>query len=180
MRFAKTSRAVRAVVGALCALGLVRCASFTASEQPPIGDASPESSPLVDAPSEAGAYLRTGVMCGSTKARCLVGERCCGTGQGEPSCAADCADAGATYYVFECGQTSDCPDGDECCAGQNGTRLCDGRLAGSSCVPAGNCMVCGETEGGSARLCDPSSNAECHGRTCTLHFDQSNFTACSL
>ena len=184
MRSPRTSRSLRVVLGALCALGLLRCGSFTGSEQPPIGDATSESSPRVDAPadapSEANAYLRTGVICGSKRARCAVGESCCGTGQGEPSCAVDCADAGATFYIFECGQTSDCREGNECCGSQNGTSLCDGRLAGASCVPAGNCRVCGETDGGAARLCDPSSNAECRGRTCTLHFDQSNYTACAL
>ncbi len=173
----------------LFALGLVRCSSFTASEEPNADadvrpEASPEGSSAVDAADAAvdaarEAHVRTGVLCGATRTQCALGDSCCGTGASDPQCARDCTEAGATFTVVACGRTSDCAEGQECCASQNGSDKCEGYLGSASCVSVGDCHTC--SDGGNlARLCDPSSNAECPGKTCTFVFSQSIYTGCSL
>ena len=185
----RASHVLRAAVAALFALALVRCSSFAASGEPRAdADAGAEASsegssaPVdasADAAREAQAQVRTGVLCSGARTQCAVGESCCGTGSGEPRCARDCTEAGATFTVFACGRTSDCAEGEECCGSQNGTEKCDGYAVGASCVPVGNCHTCSDG-GGHTRLCDPSGDTECQGKTCTLVFRQSIYTGCSL
>ena len=174
--------------GGLFIVGAARCSSFAANE--PVGDggvdAVKSATDAADAAEQgvgdsgADSAHRTGVLC--TRGRCLVGESCCSDSIHEDVCALDCFDAGATAYVYECGQPSDCGPGQVCCGILNGM-ACAGNLIGSKCVGRGNCAFCGDGGGNKTRLCNNLTNDDCaQGTKCSIEFvaqPQVTYAACS-
>jgi hypothetical protein len=158
------------VMGAslLVAMAILRCTPFSDGRR---DDTNSDAS----TPSQS----RTGVACGSPNVHCKVAEVCCGVYNGGSICApGSCDGVDGAAYAFECGQKSDCNNGEECCFSVNGS-CATGYPTSSRCLKEGLCQLCGD--GGNGALgCDPNGNDCPPDRPCTRGLPASAYTACAL